>query len=109
MRVDSLKFLSVGVLLLFSTLAVNGAASREAAIVKDVSFSNSGDSLEAKIAASGESKYTHFELSRPHRLVVDFHGIHNTISFKEKRIGAAGVERVRTSFFSDPSRKATRI
>src|SRR5207248_8567158 len=45
----------------------------------------------------------------PHRLVVDFHGIQNAISFKEKQIGTAGVERVRTSFFSDKKRKATRI
>ncbi|HYR44547.1 MAG TPA: type IV pilus secretin PilQ [Terriglobia bacterium] len=109
MRVDSGKFLSVGVLLLISTLAVNGAASKEAAIVKDVSFSNNGESLEVKIVATDESKYTHFELDHPHRLVVDFHGIQNTISFKEKKIDAAGLQRVRTSFFSDQSRNATRI
>jgi len=109
MRVDSGKFLSVGVLLLISTLAVNGAASREAAIVKDVSFTNTGESLEVKIMATDESKYTYFELDRPHRLVVDFHGIQNTISFKEKKIDAAGLQRVRTSFFSDKSRNATRV
>ncbi len=109
MKVHSLKFLSAGVFLLISTLVVNGAASREAAIVKDVSFSNSGDSLEAKIASSGETKFTYFELKSPHRLVVDFHGIQNTISFKEKKVGVAGLDRVRTSFFSDHSRKATRI
>src|SRR5437016_4490654 len=109
MRVDSGKFLSVGVLLLISTLAVNGAASKEAAIVKDVSFNNNSDSLEVKIIATDDSKYTYFELDRPHRLVVDFHGIQNTISFKEKKIDAAGLQSVRTSFFSDKSRKATRI
>ncbi len=109
MRVDSRKFLSVGVLVLISTLAVNGATSKEAAIVKDVAFSNNGDSLEAKITASEDSKYTYFELKQPHRLVVDFHGIQNSISFKEKQIDAAGVERVRTSLFSDKNRKATRI
>src|SRR5205807_127028 len=109
MRVDSVKFLSVGVLLLISTLVLNGAASKEAAIVKDVSFNHDGESLEVKISATDESKYTYFELNRPHRLVLDFHGIQNTISFKEKKIESAGVERVRTSFFSDKSRKATRI
>src|SRR5438552_2119972 len=109
MRVDSRKFLSVGVLVLISTLAVNGAASKEAAIVKDVSFSNTGESLEAKITASDDSKYAYFELKEPHRLVVDFLGIQNTISFKEKKIDAAGVERVRTSLFSDKKRHATRI
>ena len=101
MRVDSVKFLSVGVLLLISTLALNGAASKEAVIVKDVSFNHDGESLEVKITATDESKYTYFELNRPHRLVVDFHGIQNTIRFKEKKIETAGVERVRTSFFSD--------
>jgi len=99
----------VGVLLLISTLVVNGAASKEPAIVKDVSFSNNGDSLEAKIIASSDSKFTYFELRSPHRLVIDFHGIQNTISFKEKQIDAVGVERVRTSMFSDRNRKATRI
>src|SRR5437879_13398377 len=101
MRVDSGKFLSVGVLLLISTLAVNGAASKEAAIVKDVSFKNNGESLEVKIVATDESKYSYFELEHPHRLVVDFHGVQNTISFKEKKIDTAGLERIRTSFFSD--------
>src|SRR5437868_36765 len=109
MRVDSGKFLSIGVLVMISTLVVNGATSKEAAIVKDVSFSSTGESLEAKITASEDSKYTYFELKEPRRLVVDFHGIQNTISFKEKRIDAAGVERVRTSLFSDKNREATRI
>src|SRR5262245_26852467 len=109
MRVDSVKFLSVGVLLLISTLALNGAASKEAVIVKDVSFSHDGESLEVKITATDESKYTYFELNHPHRLVVDFHGIQNTISFKEKKVESAGVERVRASFFSDKKRQATRI
>jgi type IV pilus assembly protein PilQ len=109
MRVDSRKVLSVGLILLISTLAVNGATSREATIVKDVSFNNEGDFLEAKITATGESKYKYFELKSPHRLVVDFLGIQNTIRFKEKKIDAAGVERVRTSLFSDKDRTATRI
>ena len=109
MRVDSGKFTSVGVLLLISTLAVNGAASKDSVIVKDVSFNSNGESLEVKITASDETKYTHFVLDHPRRLVVDFHGIQNTISFKEKKIDAAGVQRVRTSFFSDETRKATRI
>src|SRR5262245_26750533 len=109
MSVDSRKFLSVGVLLLTSTLAVHGATSKETTIVKDVSFSDSGDSLEAKIIAGEDSKYTYFELKDPHRLVMDFHGVQNSISFREKQIGAGGVDRVRTSFFSDKNRSATRI
>jgi type IV pilus assembly protein PilQ len=109
MRVDSRKFLSVGMMLFILTLAVHGATSRVATIIKDVSFSNTGDSLEAKITAGEDAKYTYFELKQPHRLVVDFHGIQNTIRFKERHIGAAGVERVRTSFYSDGARQATRI
>src|SRR5687767_14520785 len=109
MRVDSRKFLSVGLVVLISTLAVNGASSRETAIVKDVSFNTNGDSLEVKITATEDSKFTYFELSNPHRLVVDFHGIQNTIGFKEEQVESGGVERIRTSFFSDDKRKATRI
>src|SRR6185295_6762159 len=109
MKVDSTKFLSVAVLLLISTLGVNGGTSTEPAIVKDVSFDNHGDFLEARITATGESRYSYFELSEPHRLVVDFHGIQNTIRFREKRVDAGGVERVRTSLFSDTTRTTTRI
>src|SRR5262245_47871354 len=109
MRVDSRKFLSVGMMLFILTLAVHGATSKVATIIKDVSFSNTGDSLEAKITAGEGAKYTYFELKQPHRLVVDFHGVQNTIRFKERHIGAAGVERVRTSFYSDGARQATRI
>src|SRR6266480_2403209 len=104
MTVESRRFLSVGLLVVISCLAVSGA-SKEATIVKDVSFSNNGESLEAKITADGNSKYSYFELKNPHRLVVDFHGIQNTIGFKEKQIDAGGVERVRTSLFSDKNRK----
>jgi type IV pilus assembly protein PilQ len=109
MRVDSRKFLSVGVLLLISTLAVNGASSREAAFVKDVSITATDGSLEVKIAVTADSKFSYFELSDPHRLVVDFRGMQNAIHFKEKQIGTAGVERIRTSFFKDKSREATRL
>ena len=92
MRVDSRKFLSVGVLLLISTLAVNGATARENAAVKDVSFNPVGDSLEVKITTTPEAKFTYFELNEPHRLVIDFHGIQNDIGFKEKQIAIAGVD-----------------
>jgi type IV pilus assembly protein PilQ len=109
MRVEVRKFLSVWLLLLIATLAVNGATSIDTAVVKDVSVSANGESLEFKIAASQDSKFTYFELQSPHRLVIDFHGNQNNIGFKEKRIDSAGVERVRTSFFSDQTRKATRI
>src|SRR5215467_5850503 len=109
MRIDSRKLFSVGMMLFILTLAVHGATSKVATIIKDVSFSNTGDSLEAKITAGEGAKYTYFELKQPHRLVVDFHGVQNTIRFKERHIGAAGVERVRTSFYSDGARQATRI
>ena len=110
MRVfDSRKLLPVSVFLLISTLAVSGATSKETAVVKDLSFNSSGASLEVRIATTEQPDYTYFELSNPRRLVVDFHGIQNGIGFKEKPIEAAGVERVRTSYFSDKSRNATRI
>ena len=99
MRVDSRKFLSVGVLVLISTLAVNGATARESAAVKDVSFNPVGDSLEVKITTTQETKFTYFELDAPHRLVVDFHGIQNDIGFREKQIANGGVRRIRTALF----------
>lgn len=109
MRVDSRKFLSVGVLLLISTLAVNGASSREAAVVRDVSVTTSEGSLEVKIDVPADAKFSYFELSNPHRLVVDFRGMQNAIHFKEKQVGTAGVDKIRTSFFKDKSRQATRV
>src|SRR5688572_5649618 len=107
MRVfDSRKFLSVGVLLLISTLAVNGASSKDTAVVKDVTFNSSGESLEVKITASAQAHFTYFELKSPNRLVVDFHGTQNDISFREKLVATAGVERIRTSLFTDRGRQA---
>src|SRR5439155_10045503 len=78
-------------------------------IDKDISDNNNGETLEVKYTATDETKYTHFVIDKPHRHVVEFHGIQNTNSFKEKKIDAAGVRRVRASFFSDETRKATRI
>jgi type IV pilus assembly protein PilQ len=110
MRVfDSRKLLAVSVLLLVSTLAVHGATSKETAVVKDVSFNPNGSSLEVTIATSERPQYTYFELSDPPRLVIDFHGNRNGIGFREKEVDKAGVERVRTSFFTDKTRRATRI
>src|SRR5262249_13531760 len=43
------------------------------------------------------------------RLVVDFHGLHNDIGFREKTIDVAGVQRVRTSYFTNKTRQATRV
>ena len=109
MKVDSRKFLSVGLLVLISTLAVNGATARENATVKDVSFSTIGDSLEVKFTTTQEVKFTYFELNDPHRLVVDFHGIQNDLGFRERQIANFGVRRVRAAFFESKNRKATRI
>jgi type IV pilus assembly protein PilQ len=110
MRVfDSRKLLLFSVLLLVSTLAVQGASSKEPAVVKDLAVNSNGDSVEVKIATSERVQYTYFELSKPRRLVVDFHGLHNDIGFKEKTIDVAGVQRVRTSYFTNKTRKATRV
>jgi type IV pilus assembly protein PilQ len=110
MRVfDSRKLLTVSVLLLVSTLAVHGATSKATAVVKDVSFNPNGSSLEVTIATSERPQYTYFELSDPPRLVIDFHGNQNGIGFREKQVDKAGVERVRTSYFTDKTRRATRI
>ena len=110
MRVfDSRKLLLFSGLLLIVTLAVQGASSKETAVVKDVSVNASGNSVEVKIAANQRADYTYFELANPRRLVVDFHGFHNDIGFREKAIDAAGVQRVRTSNFADKKRKVTRV
>jgi hypothetical protein len=106
---DSRKFLPVGVLLLISTLAVNGASSKDTAVVKDIEFKSDGQSLEVEITTSGRARFTYFELASPRRLVIDFHGIHNDIRFREKPIKNAGVARVRTSFFNEKERQATRV
>ena len=104
---DFRKFSIMFVLAVALSLAV--AASPKEAFVKDVAFSASGHSLEAKITTSESAKFTYFELDGPHRLVVDFHGLRNGIAFTQKNIAAAGVTRVRTSYFTAPDRSATRI
>jgi len=104
---DFRKFSIMFVLAVALSLAV--AASPKEAFVKDVAFSASGHSLEAKITTSESAKFTYFELDGPHRLVIDFHGLRNGIAFTQKNIAAAGVTRVRTSYFTAPDRSATRI
>ena len=109
MRVTSRKLLSIALLLLVSTLALHGGSTTDTAAVNDISFKSAEGSVEVRIMAAESAKFTYFELRKPHRLVFDFHGIQNNIGFKEKRIDNAGIERVRTAFFNNEKRKATRV
>src|SRR5262245_44737361 len=108
MRLCDFRKVSI-IFVLAVALSLAVAASPKEAFVKDVAFSASGRSLEAKITTSESAKFTYFELDGPHRLVVDFHGLRNGIAFAQKNIAAAGVTRVRTSYFTSPDRSATRI
>src|SRR5438552_3911944 len=110
MRVfDSRKASVLGVLLLASTLAVQAVVPKDTAAVKDLVFTQGGDSLEARITTTGPARVTYFELTDPRRLVVDFHDLLNDIGFKEKQVSVAGVERVRAALFESKDRKSTRI
>src|SRR5688572_29452590 len=110
MRVwDSRKFLAIGILVFALTLAVQGASQQNTEAVKDVEITGNADSVEARITATAEGKFTYFELDAPHRLVVDFHDLQNGVGFKEKVVDRAGVEKVRASYFTSPDRKAARI
>jgi type IV pilus assembly protein PilQ len=110
MRVwDSRKLLITVVLVAVLTLAVQAASPALDARVKEVAVNSSGQSVEAIITATESARFTYFELDGPRRLVVDFHGLKNTIGFSEKNVRSAGVERIRTSYFSTPDRAATRI
>jgi type IV pilus secretin PilQ/predicted competence protein len=107
---DFKKLLVFGVLVVALTLAVQAASPKDTVSVKDIAITSTGDALEARITASSEvEKFTYFELEGPRRLVVDFHGFQNGIGFAQKKVQTAGVERIRTSYFSTPDRKATRI
>jgi type IV pilus assembly protein PilQ len=97
------------VLVAVLTLVVQGASPSLDASVRDVAVNSLGQSVEARITASESARFTYFELDGPRRLVVDFHGLKNTIGFAEKNVRVAGVERIRTSYFSTPDRAATRI
>jgi len=77
--------------------------------VKDVAIKPIGDSMEARITTTGTARFTYFELTGPRRLVVDFHDLQNAVSFKEKLVSVAGVERVRAGLFQDKDRSVTRI
>jgi type IV pilus assembly protein PilQ len=103
------KLLVMGVLVVTLTLCVQAASPKESAEVRDVSLNSSGKTLEARITTTESAKFTYFELEGPHRLVVDFHGFKNGIGFSQRNIQAAGVERIRTSYFTAADRTATRI
>jgi type IV pilus assembly protein PilQ len=117
MRVfDSRKALAFGIFLLAFTLVVQAVGpaagpkeTSEVKAVKDVLFTPAGTSMEARITTTGPARFTYFELAGPRRLVVDFHDLQNEVSFKEKQVSAAGVERVRTGLFQDKDRNVTRI
>ncbi len=113
MRVcDFRRLLVFGVFVVVLTLVVQAASPQDAAMakmVKDVSVTASGQTLEAKITATETARFTYFELETPRRLVVDFHGLKNGLTFTQKKVGAAGVEKIRASYFSTPDRKATRV
>jgi len=106
---DSMKVLAVGISLCVLTLGVSGAPAKSVLAVKDVAFMTTGPSLEVRIIATHDADFTYFELNEPHRLVVDFHGTRNDVRFAQRKVGASGVERVRTSLFNYGDRKATRI
>jgi hypothetical protein len=106
---DSRKILAFGVILLISTLAVRAVDPGAVAAVKDLAVTTSGDSVEARISTTSPARVTYFELTKPRRLVVDFHDLENALSFKQKQVAAAGVERVRAERFQDKDRDATRI
>jgi len=103
------KWLALGILVFGATLAIQAASSKSAAVVKDVALNRSGQTLEVRITATEAAKFNYFELTNPRRLVVDFPGIQNGIGFKQKDVGASGVERIRTSLFTNGERQATRV
>jgi type IV pilus assembly protein PilQ len=110
MRVfDSRKTLAFGLILLVSTLVVHAVVPTTAPAVKDVAMTTSGDLLEARISITSPARVTYFELTKPRRLVVDFHELENGLTFKQKQVSAAGVERVRAEHFQDKDRDTTRI
>jgi type IV pilus assembly protein PilQ len=78
-------------------------------VVNGLALVGDDEALEVRIAATAPLPFTYFELEKPRRLVVDFPGIQNTFGFKDRSVGRAGVERIRTSFFTDKTRQATRI
>src|SRR5258705_10839363 len=96
MRLPARKFLLIFLLLLISALGVNIAAQTQTAAVRGIFFKSGAGSLEVRVAAAATGRLTHFELSDPRRLVLDFKGLQNRAGFKERQIGIAGVERVRT-------------
>ena len=106
---DFRKLLVFGVIVIALTLAVQAASPKDAAMVKDIAVTSSGQALEAKITTTETVRFTYFELEKPRRLVVDFHGLKNGVGFTQKKVDTAGVEKIRTSYFSTPDRTATRI
>jgi type IV pilus assembly protein PilQ len=100
--------MTLGVSLLALGVAGYGAAP-QSPVVNRLAYNGNAELLDVRIDATGPVRVSHFELENPRRLVVDFLDIQNTIDFREKKIGQAGVERIRTGFFTDSAHKATRI
>ena len=107
MSVIAKRTVSLAVLALLSTLAINGATDDPAA-VESLSQNSDANGVEFTITSTEGVSYTYFELDGP-RVVVDFHDALNRLGFMDRYVGSGGVEQVRVAAFSDVSRDATRV
>src|SRR5262245_54694567 len=106
---DSRKALPFGVLVLAFTLVIRAVAPTGTPAVKELVMTPRDNSVEAQITTTAPAKYTYFELTGPRRLVMDFHDVQNDLTFKERQVSLAGVERIRAGQFQDKDRNAARI
>ncbi len=107
MTVFTKTITAVSILLLLSTVAV-GQISDDPIKVETLVVTPAEDAVEFTVNSTEWVRYTYFELEGP-RLVVDFHNAESELGFWRREVDHAGVTQVRSSFFTDDNREATRL
>ncbi|HEX4999136.1 MAG TPA: AMIN domain-containing protein, partial [Terriglobia bacterium] len=70
--------MTLGAALLAAAATAFGAAPA-GAVVRNVEYSGTADTLDVRIDATGPARVFHFELENPRRLVLDFENMPNSI------------------------------
>lgn len=76
------------------------------ATVKSVTVKRNGDDTVTTILATGETKYSHFTLHNPERLVLNLENTRNLVAKRDVEVGSSVVKRVRVG---NPDATTTRV
>jgi len=81
----------------------------KAKVLKGVSTSGSGSTLEVRLTGDGEIAYNAFKLEKPSRIVLDLQGVKNATSKSSITVTDPHVKKIRISQFKSAPDPVTRV